>query len=166
MLHQGVVKLITDAYNQVRHISHNLLPSILEEQGLIPALEKLSADINRPGKLTCDLIVAKDVFIEDKKVAFELYSCALELITNILKHAQARHVVIEIVQTEGFHILMITDDGVGVQREPGQGLGNIRQRVESLNGKFSLRALKNSQGTANGGTAIALRIPRQTTLVA
>ena len=160
VLHEGVVTLITDAYNQVRHISHNLLPSILEEQGLVPALEKLIADINRPGKLTCDLIVAKEVFIEDKKVAFELYSCALELITNILKHAQARHVVVEIVQTQGFHVLMITDDGIGVHREPGQGLGNIRQRVESLNGKFSLRALKNSQGTA-----ITLRIPRQTALV-
>lgn len=159
-LHESVVKLITDAYNQVRHISHNLLPSILEEQGLISALEKLIADINRPGKLRCDLLVAKDVLIEDKKVAFELYSCALELMTNILKHAEARHVVVEVVQTQGFHILVITDDGVGIHQESGQGLGNIRQRVESLDGKFSIRALKNNQGTA-----VTLRIPRQTTLV-
>ncbi len=160
MLHEGVVKLITDAYNQVRHISHNLLPSILEKQGLIPALKKLIADVNRPGKLTCDLIVAKGVLIEDKKVAFELYSCALELINNILKHAQASQVVVEVIQTQCFHILMITDDGVGLHRKPGQGLENIQQRVESLDGKFTIKALKNKQGTA-----VALRIPRQTLLV-
>jgi signal transduction histidine kinase len=159
-LHESVVKLITDAYNQVRHISHNLLPSILEEEGLISALEKLIADINRPGKLKCDLLVAKEVLIENKKVAFELYSCALELMTNILKHAEARHVVVELVQTQGFHILMITDDGVGIHHESGQGLGNIRQRVKSLDGKFTIRALKNNQGTA-----VTLRIPRQTMLV-
>ncbi|MPR35519.1 tetratricopeptide repeat-containing sensor histidine kinase [Salmonirosea aquatica] len=163
-LHEGVLKLINDAYDQVRHISHNLLPSILEKEGLIPALQKLVADVNRPGKLAFDFIVSKDVRIEDKKVAFELYSCVLELITNILKHAEARQVVLEIAQTQGFHILMITDDGVGVSREQagqsGQGILNIRQRVKSLNGNFSIRALKKSQGTA-----VTLRIPRQPLLV-
>lgn len=163
-LHQSVVRLITDAYNQVRHISHNLLPSILEKQGLIPALEKLVAEVNRPGKLTFELHVSSDVLIDDEKVAFELYSCALELITNILKHAKAQQVVLEVIQTESFHILLITDDGVGVGRvqagATGQGIENIRQRVKSLNGNFSIRALKN-----NMGTAVALRIPRHPTLV-
>lgn len=163
-LHRGVVRLITDAYNQVRHISHNLLPSILEKEGLIPALEKLVAEVNQPGKLTFELLVGKDVLIDDEKVAFELYSSALELITNIIKHAEARQVVLEIVQIEGFHILMITDDGVGIDEvpagAPGQGLDNIRQRVKSLNGNFSIRTLKNKRGTV-----VALRIPRQPSLV-
>lgn len=163
-LHRGVVRLITDAYNQVRHISHNLLPSILEKEGLVPALKKLVAEVNQPGKLTFELLVSNDVLIDDQKVAFELYSCVLELITNILKHAEARQVVLEIVQTDGFHILMITDDGVGVglpqASPPGQGLENIRQRVKSLNGNFSIRTLKNRLGTA-----VALRIPRQPSLV-
>lgn len=163
-LHRGVMRLITDAYDQVRHISHNLLPSILEKEGLIPALKKLVAEVNQPGKLTFELIVSNDVLIDDDKVAFELYSCVLELITNILKHAEAQQVVLEIVQTEGFHILMITDDGVGVgygqTQPPGHGLDNIRQRVKSLNGNFSIRTLKNKRGTA-----VALRIPRQPSLV-
>ena len=163
-LHRGVVRLITDAYNQVRHISHNLLPSILEKQGLIPALEKLVAEVNQPGKLTFELIVSGDVLIDDEKVAFELYSSVLELITNILKHAEAQQVVLEIVQTDGFHILMITDDGVGVGRaqsgHSGEGLENIRQRVKSLNGNFTIRTLKNKRGTA-----VVLRIPRQPSLV-
>ena len=163
-LHRGVVRLITDAYNQVRHISHNLLPSILEKQGLIPALEKLVAEVNQPGKLTFELIVSGDVLIDDEKVAFELYSSVLELITNILKHAEAQQVVLEIVQTDGFHVLMITDDGVGVGRaqsgHSGQGLENIRQRVKSLNGNFTIRTLKNKRGTA-----VVLRIPRQPSLV-
>lgn len=163
-LHRSVVRLITDAYNQVRHISHNLLPSILEKEGLIPALEKLVAEVNQPGKLTFELIIANGVHIDDERVAFELYSCVLELITNILKHAGARRVVLEIVQNENQYILMITDDGVGVGhaqgRAPGQGLDNIRQRVKSLNGNFSIRTLKNRRGTA-----VALRIPRQPSLV-
>lgn len=163
-LHRGVVRLITDAYNQVRHISHNLLPSILEKEGLIPALEKLVAEVNQPGKLTFELVVSKDVLIDDEKVAFELYSCVLELITNIIKHAEAQKVVLQIVQTEGSHTLMITDDGVGINEPPagarGQGLDNIRQRVKSLNGNFSIRTLKNKRGTV-----VALRIPHQASLV-
>ncbi len=158
--YQSVVSLITDAYNQVRHISHNLLPSILEKQGLIPALEKLIADLNRSGRTTFELIVSDAMTIEDKKISFELYSCVLELINNILKHANARQVVIELVQTDGHTILMITDDGAGIDEQKavatGKGLENIRQRMNSLNGTFTIRSLRNKKGTT-----VTLRVPRK-----
>ncbi len=157
--YQSVVNLITDAYNQVRHISHNLLPSILEKQGLIPALEKLIADLNRSGRATFELIRPDEVTIENKKISFELYSCVLELINNILKHANARQVAIEFVQTDHYFILMVTDDGLGVDQEkvfaPGKGLENIQQRMNSLNGTFTIRSLRNRKGTT-----ITLRAPR------
>ncbi len=158
--YQSVVSLITDAYNQVRHISHNLLPSILEKQGLIPALEKLIADLNRSGRATFELIVSDAMTIEDKKISFELYSCVLELINNILKHANARQVVIELVQTDGHTILMITDDGAGIDEQKavatGKGLENIRQRMNSLNGTFTIRSLRHQKGTT-----VTLRVPRK-----
>lgn len=163
-LHRSVVKLITDAYNQVRHISHNLLPSILEEEGLVPALEKLISDLNRSGKANFEIIYASDAFIEDKKIAFELYSCVLELINNVLKHAGATRVVVELVLTESFYILLITDNGIGMNRIPveraGFGLDTIRQRVKSLQGSFSIYPLKNKQGTL-----VSLRIPRIKSLI-
>ena len=158
--YQSVVSLITDAYNQVRHISHNLLPSILEKQGLISALEKLTADLNRSGRATFELIRPEELTIEDKKISFELYSCVLELINNILKHANARQVVIELVQTDGQYILLITDDGTGIdqQKTPvmGKGLENIRQRMNSLNGTFTIRSLRHKKGTT-----VTLRVPRK-----
>ncbi len=158
--YQSVVSLITDAYNQVRHISHNLLPSILEKQGLVPALEKLTADLNRSGRATFELIRPDKLTIDDKRISFELYSCVLELINNILKHANARQVVLELVQTDGQYILLITDDGTGIdQRQvvaPGKGLENIRQRMNSLNGTFSIRSLRNKKGTT-----VTLRVPRK-----
>lgn len=158
--YQSVVSLITDAYNQVRHISHNLLPSILEKQGLVPALEKLIADLNRLGRASFELIRPNEVTIEDKKISFELYSCVLELINNTLKHANARQVAVELVQTDGHFILMITDDGVGIDQQKaiatGKGLENIRQRMNSLNGTFAIRSLRNKKGTT-----VTLRVPRR-----
>ncbi|WP_373514531.1 tetratricopeptide repeat protein [Persicitalea sp.] len=159
--YRSVVGLISDAYNQVRHISHNLLPSILEKQGLVPALEKLTSDLNRSGRASFELVGADEISIEDKKVSFELYSCILELINNILKHARASQVVLELVQTESFYVLMITDDGTGIMQEKittsGKGLENIRQRMNSLNGTFAIRSLRNKKGTT-----VTLRVPRQT----
>ncbi len=158
--YQSVVSLITDAYNQVRHISHNLLPSILEKEGLVPALEKLIADLNRSGRATFELISPDGVTIADKKISFELYSCVLELINNILKHADARQVLLEFVQTDGHFVLMITDDGAGIDQPKiavsGEGLKNIRQRMDSLNGSFAIRSLRNKRGTT-----VTLRVPRK-----
>ncbi|TDB68051.1 tetratricopeptide repeat-containing sensor histidine kinase [Arundinibacter roseus] len=159
-LHESVVRLITDAYNQVRHISHNLMPSILEKKGLMPALEKLVNDLNRTGKAHFELNYPKDIHIENNKISFELYSCVLELVNNILKHANARQVVIEIVQTERFYIVLITDDGVGIPNPKnlvyGNGLENILHRINSLQGHFSIYPMKNEKGTT-----VTLRIPRK-----
>ena len=158
--YQSVVGLITDAYNQVRHISHNLLPSILEKEGLVAALEKLISDLNRSGRASFEMIRAEGMVIEDKKTSFELYSCVLELLNNILKHADARQVVLELVQTEGFHVVVVSDDGIGIGPRrgaaSGKGLEIIRQRVASLHGTFSIRPLKNKKGTS-----VTLRVPRQ-----
>ncbi len=163
--YRSVVRLITDAYEQVRHIAHNLLPSSLQEKGFIPTLQKLVDELNRSGKGTFELICAPGVAVDDKKTAFELYSCALELINNALRHANARQVVIEIVQTEYFDVLMITDDGVGIcsdqDKNQGLGLENIRHRVDSLRGNLSIRPFKGKRGLARRGTSITIRIPRQ-----
>lgn len=159
-LYESVVGLITDAYEQVRHISHNLLPSILEKEGLLPALEKLFRDLNKSGKAQFEMICPPGTIIDDRHVSFELYSCILELINNILKHANARHVVLEVMETEKFHILMISDDGVGLGKthpqNPGKGLENIHQRLKAINGTFFIHTLKN-----NRGTSVTLRVPRQ-----
>ncbi len=166
--YRSVVRLITDAYEQVRHIAHNLLPSSLQEKGLVPTLEKLVAELNRSGKGSFELVCSPGVTIDDKKIAFELYSCALELINNALRHASARQVVLEIVQTDYFDVLMITDDGVGMVGGQGHGTGlgldNIRHRVNSLRGNLSIRPLKGKPGAPNRGTAITIRIPRQKAL--
>lgn len=166
--YRSVVRLITDAYEQVRHIAHNLLPSSLQEKGFIPTLQKLVDELNRSGKGTFELIYAPGVAVNDKKTAFELYSCALELINNALRHANARQVVIEIVQTEYFDVLMITDDGVGFasdqDKHQGLGLENIRHRVDSLRGNLSIRPFKGKRGLAGQGTSITIRIPRQKVL--
>jgi len=158
--YQNVVSLITDAYNHVRHLSHNLLPSILEKQGLVPALEKLLADLNRSGRASFELIRPDEVIILDKKVSFELYSCVLELINNILKHANARQVALELVQIDGHFVIVITDDGVGVDQQKasatGKGLENIRQRMNSLHGAFTIRSLRNKKGTT-----VTLRVPHR-----
>jgi signal transduction histidine kinase len=79
----------------------------------------------------------------DPKTEFELYNIALELVNNIIKHAQASQVWISASQDETTTVLTVSDNGVGFDAEnesQGIGLRNISSRVESLQGRWKLES--------------------------
>ena len=91
----------------------------------------------------------------DAPVATELLSTLRESMSNVVRHAQAHHVQVELSAAEDL-TLRISDDGIGVDppNDPlGKGLSNMRQRAESLGGSFSI-----SRRVA-GGTELTWRVP-------
>jgi len=78
-----------------------------------------------------------------------LYFTTLELINNVLKHAHAKNLKIELKELENEYVLFVEDDGVGYDSEElnaaGIGLRSIRQRAEFLNSSFVVQSL--SKGT-------------------
>ena len=140
-IYKSIKNMMNDAYNDVRNISHNLFPAELESKGLIGALDKLCSDINENGKV-CFTLNSKGNFNSiSPKMALEIYSICMELITNILKHSKATEAQIDLSITKKEIIINISDNGIGVENKDtlnGHGLKNITNRVEMLNGYLKI----------------------------
>ncbi len=113
----------------VRELSHQLTPLAIEKYGFSRAIQDLADTINMSGKLSVQLVI---VGFEDTgryPAAFlnDLYRMLQELLHNVVKHAQAAHVLVEVVEHEQEVSVVIDDDGVGIDMDnsgKGQGTGN------------------------------------------
>ncbi|MCA0231323.1 MAG: tetratricopeptide repeat protein [Bacteroidetes bacterium] len=136
-IHESTLEMMKEAYSEVRLISHNLLPAELEKGGLKQALEKFIADINSSNKINITHNLESEAIPTDKKIQLELYSIALELINNVLKHSQAQNAHVGLYKQQGNLIFEVSDDGKGLdsqQQSNGMGTKNIENRVQALNG--------------------------------
>lgn len=126
------------AYNQVRLLSHNLLPQELEKHGLIKALEYLVRKLNKATGVSFKLHFPDNIPRLNSKTEFEIYSICLELLNNVLKHARAKNVDIVFEKKGQFLQMSIKDDGIGMPENTasGRGLNIISERVSDLNGKY------------------------------
>jgi signal transduction histidine kinase len=139
--------------SQLRRLAHELRPTILDDLGLLPALQVLTQRVaGRTG-----LCIHMDSTIEGRlapAVETALYRIMQEGLTNIAKHAAATHVNLQLWQDdEGIHGLL-RDDGVGfvVEHVMGQtgsrglGLLGIQERMEALGGTLQITSIP-AQGT-------------------
>jgi signal transduction histidine kinase len=89
--------------------------------------------------LRVNLLVADDLNALDAVRADAILRCVQELITNTLRHAQARELLVEIRQSEAGGVLIrARDDGRGGENVEGHGLSGMRERFESLGGRLSI----------------------------
>jgi signal transduction histidine kinase len=147
-IYQNLKEMILTAYNEVRLLSHNLLPEELEKQGLVSALQSFLRKLNKNTKTHFELQIPANFNRLDKRTEFELYTITLELVNNILKHSHATHASI-IFKLENQNLkLSITDNGRGLfeNNSDGKGLKNVQARVESLSGKWEIKS-KENEGT-------------------
>jgi signal transduction histidine kinase len=141
-----LVEMTNQVYDDIRLISHNLLPYELEKEGLSGAIQKLTEEINYSTKI-------KFHFLSDLserlsvKVEYECYSVALELVNNIIKHSKATSAWISLSIVTNNLILTVKDNGVGFVKDAqtsGVGLKNLSARVYQLKGQLMIDS---SQGT-------------------
>jgi two-component system, NarL family, sensor kinase len=136
---------------EIRQISHDLRPAMLDDFGLGAALRQLALEFNEMGKaprtnITVDAASSDSHPLPDA-VNTALFRVAQEALTNIERHAHASSARITLACAPGQVVLTIIDDGIGfgygaVQSDPRQGIGlrNMRERVESLNGTFVIQS--------------------------
>lgn len=136
---------LSKAIGEVRRISHDLRPALLDDLGLPAALEHIGADLARRSGLQVQVVPR----LRDERLpelqAVSLFRVAQEALRNVERHAGARRVDIRIDDTGDHLELRITDDGVGfdvktveLSKDRGIGLTNMRERVERNGGVFSL----------------------------
>jgi two-component system sensor histidine kinase UhpB len=128
--------------DEIRKISHDLNPSVIEDIGLTEAIEQMADKINLTNKLKINFrnrIAGPDIFREQDKVS--IYRIIQEQLNNIIKHAQAREVTITLAEKNNMVHLRIEDDGIGFdvsKVKKGLGLKNITHRVEYHHGSLQI----------------------------
>jgi PAS domain S-box-containing protein len=158
------IELIEDLGDNIRNISSELRPDMLDHLGLIPTLEWYIEDfVKRINGLQIDFQTVGVKKRPDAEIEIVLYRILQEALNNIAKHAKAKHVSILLTCSHPKLIFTIKDDGVGFERTEGilpsgankQGIGLIgmRERVGSLGGAIDIRS---SRGQ---GTVIRVELP-------
>lgn len=136
---------LTTAINEVRHISHNLRPSALDDIGLEAALNSLLLDFKSHSGVEIEASLSTQPGKLQSDAATTLYRVAQESLTNIEKHSHANKVSVILQQMGNMLQLIIRDDGVGFDvgaalRKSGIGLRNMRERVEFIGGEFEVES--------------------------
>jgi two-component system NarL family sensor kinase len=139
------ITALSKAIGEVRRISHDLRPALLDDLGLPAALEHIGNELAQRSGLT--VTVSPRVHEEHlpELQAVSLFRVAQEALRNVERHAQASHIDIRLDDTDDKLELRITDDGCGfdvknveLSKDRGIGLTNMRERVERNGGTFQL----------------------------
>ncbi|MFU2071545.1 cache domain-containing protein [Bordetella hinzii] len=158
----GALGRLNGAVGEVRRISHNLRPTLLDDLGLPAALEHLTRERweTPQGPLDARLRVegVPEPLPENQATAF--FRLAQEALANALRHAQANHVEMRLRYAAGQTELIIHDDGRGfdlhaVRDDPRDGIGlhNMNERMAALGGELFIQSSRQ-------GTTLHARLPR------
>ena len=150
--------LVHELIKSAQKITAELRPKVLDEFGLVAALEWLTQQFQKNHGVRCELCVANQDVIVDADVATEIYRLTQETLTNVAQHANASAVCVSIEETAGNLRLEVTDNGKGITARQisdpkSLGLLALRERIEFLKGEFSI------DGGPEKGTTVVARIP-------
>lgn len=144
---QRAVQRLGDALHEVRRISHRLRPAELDTLGLPAALDDLAEEFNQHGRVRIALRLWGQADTLPDEVNTVLFRVVQESLTNIEKHSKATRVQARLIFHAGGLRLRIVDDGIGfdvpaIRVDPRRGIGmrNMRERVESIGGEFSIES--------------------------
>jgi signal transduction histidine kinase len=155
---ESIRKLAESSVNVVRNMALLLRPSMLDDLGLVPALQWQAREISkRTGMaVTVDADNVADDLPEEIKTC--IYRVVQEALNNCARHALARSVRIQVVQESGRIHLSVADDGQGFDSMDTRGLGllGMEERVTHLHGRFQL------QSAPGHGARLRIEIPLPT----
>ncbi|MFV0540630.1 MAG: ATP-binding protein [Aestuariibaculum sp.] len=138
---EQIIGQIDDTYNQVRELSHNLMPKKFEDNAFTSLLSDYVGNLQEHSKekIVLHIYPEKDVNNLDNRLKVELFKIVQELLTNTLKHAKATQIDIQLSKLNNEIKLMFEDNGIGFNKEQvkyGLGFANIKDRLKSINGSM------------------------------
>ena len=142
-------QLLKTAMKDLRSLAHGLRPPLLDTFGIDVVLKELCHDFGNRINLKIDY-QAEEIPVMIKSTKVSLYRFTQEALTNIAKHAQAKHVQVNLYQQDTDVILKIQDDGIGFDSRNtsslGIGLENMTERLKLVGGKLEINS-RLEQGT-------------------
>jgi signal transduction histidine kinase len=135
------------ANEELRELAHGILPPVLTHGGLRAGVNALASRMSLP------IEVGVSVDRLPPAVEATAYFIVSEALTNVVKHAHARHATVNAQVEDGALRVVVRDDGVGGARSDGSGLVGLADRVAVVNGRLTV------ESPAHGGTVVVAAIP-------
>lgn len=134
--YEDSMKILKDAMTELRRISNHLMPLSLKTNGIRVALSDYCKSFNN---VTFDFYGEERRF--DSQFEIMIYRIVHELVNNAVKHSKADMINVQIMQETEYIGILVSDNGCGFDTEKvvkGMGLNNVRERVNSRNGRMEI----------------------------
>ncbi len=147
----------SQALDEVREITNNLRPQLLDRLGLTRAINSMLKQVAGVIEITSEIDSIDNIFNESEEIS--VYRIVQESLNNVIKHSDASNAIVKIKRTESQILITIEDNGKGFDFENvksksgGLGLVGLQERTQLLNGKFSI------ESKIGKGTSIHVEIP-------
>lgn len=145
------------AVDELRRVAHNLMPDLLEKYGIQEALTDYATRMSN-SSLDIDVQFLHYENNLSKSQQLLVYRIIQELVNNVIKHADAKSIIIQFIESESHYQIIVEDDGKGFDSKnksnKSAGLHNIQSRIEFLKGKVSIDSQNNL------GTSIDIQFPK------
>ncbi|UCE19515.1 MAG: PAS domain S-box protein [Gemmatimonadota bacterium] len=158
---ESMSELVNTTIQTVKRISTELRPGVLDDLGLVAAIEWLVNEVQSRTGVTCELTIDPEDFLLDRDRSTALFRIFQETMTNIARHSGATRVMVHLEKKGDLVELRVQDNGRGITDEESSdhqsfGLIGMRERVHFFGGELAIH------GTAGQGTTVVARIPHQT----
>jgi signal transduction histidine kinase len=152
---ESIKKLAEASVNIIRNMTLLLRPSMLDDFGLVPALEWQAREVSKRTGIRVHVAAADSAGELPDELKTCIYRVVQEALHNCARHAQARTVRVVVRQEESRIVLSVEDDGRGfdARRVRGLGLVGMEERVRHLGGAFHVRSAPGS------GTKVDVELP-------
>lgn len=153
------IKMLDETIHAVRRIASDLRPSILDNLGLVPAIEWQSQDFEKRSGIPTNFYTEIDEVLLDKQISTGIFRICQEALTNIARHAEASYVHIMLLPLRDGIVLQVMDDGNGFDKTKVSeshttlGLLGMKERAINMGGLLDITTAIGS------GSILSLRIP-------
>ena len=156
----SISDLMETIIRSTRRIITELRPAVLDELGLLTAIQWLAQEFESRTGVRCKIARLQHNISIDKDKSTAIFRVLQEALTNVSKHSKANYVTISLYIQDNFLKLEISDNGQGLQEDKlkdptSSGILGIRERIIALGGEFDIKSEKGN------GTELIISIPYQ-----
>ncbi|EJL65173.1 tetratricopeptide repeat-containing sensor histidine kinase [Flavobacterium sp. CF136] len=138
---KNLTALLDETYQQVRNLSHTLIPKKFTHHKFCEVLESYFNNIGEASNITTSFTVypKKEIDALNEEIQIEIFKIIQELLTNTIKHAKASKIDLQLNLIENILNILFEDNGIGFNPDdykPGIGFINLENRIDKLSGSF------------------------------
>lgn len=153
-----LTSLSDTSLKQTKKLSAEYRPRIIDDMGLVAAIEWYVKEFEKNSHITCSLDLTDDPISENSEMSISLFRILQESLTNVYRHAQASHVKVQLNKTKNSLILQINDNGIGMtwkqrHKSDSYGITGMEERARLIGADVKV------ESSENQGTKIIVQMP-------